>query len=90
MLQFISPWEFIYNNTNWIKDDRGHPGGPILRRSMLRLNDHVEFSHRHQERIRDAKLKMVNAALQKKKPALFLQPMSDWHLRSEFKNGVKV
>ena len=29
-------------------------------------------------------------SLQKKKPALFLQPMSNWHLYSEFKNGVNV
>src|SRR5207302_11348132 len=35
-------------------------------------------------------LKKVNAQLQKKKPALFLQAMSKWHLYSEFKNGVNV
>ena len=41
-------------------------------------------------RIKDAKLKRVNPQLAKKKPALFLQPMSKWHLYSEFKNGVNV
>src|SRR4029077_17420080 len=41
-------------------------------------------------KIKDAKLKKVNPQLAKKKPALFLQPMSNWHLYSEFKNGVNV
>jgi putative ABC transport system permease protein len=87
-VQFISSWEFLYNNTSWIKTIVD-PWRPNFVEIYVRLNDHVSFAQ-VSDRIRDAKLKMVNAALQKKKPALFLQPMSDWHLRSEFKNGVKV
>jgi len=37
--------------------------------------------------IKDAKLRNVSAVLAKKKPALFLQPMSKWHLYDEFKDG---
>ena len=40
-----------------------------------------------QAKIKDAKLKKVNPQLAKKKPELFLQPMSNWHLYSEYKNG---
>jgi len=87
-VQFISPWDFLYNNTTWIKRI-SDPWRPNFVSIYVRLNDNVSFA-RASARIRDAKLKMVNAALQKKKPALFLQPMSDWHLRSEFKDGVKV
>ena len=34
--------------------------------------------------------KKVNEQLAKKKPALFLHPMSKWHLYAEFKNGVNT
>ncbi len=87
-MQFVSSWEFMYNSMTWIKTIID-PWRPNFVQVYVRLNDHVSFAQ-VSARIRDAKLKMVNAALQKKKPALFLQPMSDWHLRSEFKNGVKV
>lgn len=39
------------------------------------------------------KIKMVradNAGPERFKPEVFLHPMSDWHLRSEWKNGVKT
>jgi putative ABC transport system permease protein len=87
-MQFISSWEFLYNNTSWIKTIVD-PWRPNFVEIYVRVNDNVSFAQ-VSGRIRDSKLKMVNAALQKKKPAVFLLPMSDWHLRSEFKNGVKA
>lgn len=87
-LNFITTWDFLYNNISWIKTI-ADPWRPNFTTIYVRLNDHVSFSQAS-ARIRDAKLKMVSAALQKKKPALFLHPMSDWHLRSEFKSGVRV
>ncbi|MDO3628068.1 ABC transporter permease [Mucilaginibacter sp. BT774] len=41
-------------------------------------------------KIKDEKLRHVNAFLAKKKPALFLHPMSKWHLYGEFKNGINT
>lgn len=41
-------------------------------------------------RIKDAKLKKVNETLAKKNPTLFIFPMPDWHLRSEFQNGKQT
>ena len=87
-MQFISSWEFMYNSMTWIKTIVD-PWRPNFVSCFVRLNDNVSFEQAS-ARIRDVKMRMVNAALQKKKPALFLQPMSDWHLRSEFKNGVKA
>jgi hypothetical protein len=66
--------------------DRWRPNFVSL---FVQLNDHADFA-KVSERIKDAKLKRVNPQLQKKKPALFLHPMSDWHLYSEFKNGVNI
>lgn len=41
-------------------------------------------------RIKDARLKKVNAALATKKPELFLHAMPDWHLRAEFNDGKQT
>jgi putative ABC transport system permease protein len=40
--------------------------------------------------IKDVMLQHVNAESKLKKPQLFLHPMSEWHLNSEFENGVAV
>ncbi|HEY6975535.1 MAG TPA: ABC transporter permease [Chitinophagaceae bacterium] len=87
-LNFISTWDFLYNNEEGIRtmEDPWRPNFTML---CVQLNDHVDIN-KVSAKIKDAKLKKVNPQLQKKKPALFLHPMSDWHLYSEFKNGVNV
>ena len=87
-LSFMSTWEMVYNNTDWIKTmpDPWRPNSFTL---FVQLNDNADFAA-VSAKIKDAKLKRVNEQLAKKKPELFLQPMSNWHLRSEFKNGVNV
>ncbi|MEI9908187.1 MAG: ABC transporter permease [Bacteroidota bacterium] len=87
-LAFISSWELIYNNTEWIRtmEDPWRPNAFTL---FVQLNDHADFSA-VSAKIKDAKLKKVNEQLAQKKPSLFLQPMSNWHLYSEFKNGVNT
>jgi putative ABC transport system permease protein len=87
-LNFIASWDFFYNNTDWIRtiDDKWRPNFTKL---FVQLNDNESFADVSQK-IKDAKLQNINADLQKKKPQLFLQPMSKWHLYSEFKNGVNT
>jgi ABC-type antimicrobial peptide transport system permease subunit len=86
-LNFISTWDFFYNNEDVksIKD----PWRPNFTTLFVQLNGNADID-KVSAKIKDAKLKKVNAQLQKMKPALFLFPMSDWHLRSEFKDGVNV
>jgi ABC-type antimicrobial peptide transport system permease subunit len=87
-LSFMSTWDMIYNNTEWIRtmEDPWRPNAFTL---FVQINDNTDFAT-VSAKIKDAKLKKVNEQLAKKKPALFLQPMSNWHLRSEFKNGVNT
>lgn len=87
-LDFIATWEFNYANSNGFKgmDDPWRPNFVSL---FVQLNDNVDLAAASLK-IRDAKLKNVNAQLQQKKPALFLHPMSKWHLESTFKNGVNT
>jgi putative ABC transport system permease protein len=87
-LAFMATWEMVYNNTDWIKtmEDPWRPNAFTL---FVQLNDNAGFAA-VSAKIKDAKLKKVNEQLAKKKPALFLHPMSNWHLRSEFDNGTNV
>ena len=87
-LNFIAGWDFFYNASNKLSDI-SDPWRPNFTTLYVQLNDQASFQTAS-ARIRDAKLKNVNPQLQKKKPALFLQPMSKWHLYSEFKNGINT
>jgi putative ABC transport system permease protein len=86
-LEFIASWDLLFNATDWIRSmsDPWRPNAFVV---YTLLAEHASFEGAS-EKIRDAKLKKVNEALAKKKPALFIHPMQDWHLHSKFKNGVK-
>ncbi len=86
-LDFIAHWG-VLEKTDWLRgmEDPWRPNAFVI---YLRLADGSNFSSAS-VRIKDAMMKKLNEHLQKKKPALFLQPMDRWHLYSEFKNGVNV
>lgn len=86
-INFISTWESFYVNNNVAGTE--DPWRPNFTTLLVQLNDNADIS-KVDAKIKDAKLKRINPELQKKKPALFLQPMSKWHLYSEFKNGVNT
>ena len=87
-LSFMATWDIFYSNTEWIRT-MPDPWRPNAFTLFVQLNDNTDFAA-VSAKIKDAKLKKVNAQLAKKKPALFLHPMSNWHLYSEFKNGVNT
>jgi putative ABC transport system permease protein len=87
-LNFVSSWDFWYKANNRLSDMED-PWRPNFTQLFVQLNENASINAVDRQ-IRDAKLKKLNPDLQKKKPALFLQPMSQWHLYAEFKNGVNV
>jgi len=87
-INFIAPWEFIYNNDSGYKSMED-PWRPNFTTLLVELNDEADFNT-VSVKIKDAKLKKINEHLAKKKPELFLHPLSKMHLYSEFKNGVNV
>ncbi|MEP7322342.1 MAG: ABC transporter permease, partial [Saprospiraceae bacterium] len=87
-LNFISTWEFLYNNSDDIKS-MTDPWRPNFTSLYVQLNDNIDID-KASLAIKDAKMKKVNEQLQKKKPALFLHSMSKWHLYSEFRNGFNT
>ena len=85
-LDFMIPWELMRKRwTDGIKD----PWRPNFAAVYVRLKPNASIAQAS-ARIRDAKLNKVNDFLKKKHPALFLHPMSAWHLFGEFKNGVNT
>ena len=86
-LKFVATWDLFYT-VNDVKttDDPWRPNFTTL---YVQLNEGADIDAVN-ARIKDAKLKKVNPELAKKKPALFLHPMSKWHLYSEFKDGKNV
>jgi putative ABC transport system permease protein len=87
-MQFIAAWELFAREVPWIRtmDDPWRPNAFHL---YVQLNDHATFKDAS-ERIKDAKMKRISAALQKKKPELFVHPMSEWYLKSEFVEGKQT
>jgi len=86
-LAFIAPWD-LFATVNELNKMR-EPWRPNFVALYVQLADHVDMSA-VSLKIRDVKLHHVSAVLAKKKPALFLQPMNQWHLYDEFKDGINT
>lgn len=86
-LGFIGSWEMFYN-ANDIKS-MNEPWRPNFTTLYVQMapNTNMEAVSL---KIKDVKLHHVNQVLAKKKPALFLQPMSQWHLYDQFKDGKNI
>lgn len=84
-LEFIVPWDLqaraIKNNLhNW-----GNNGW----QAYVQLADNVDME-KASAKIKNAEYDKLDSSSRRFKPAVFLQPMSKWHLYSEFKNGVNI
>jgi len=83
-MAFIAPWELFYTMNGLGK--MTEPWRPNFVNLYVQMADHADMAS-VSLKIRDVKLHHVNERLAKKKPALFLQPMNQWHLYDEFKDG---
>lgn len=86
-LAFMGPWDRFaaFSHLDQMKE----PWRPNFVSVYVLLADNADLS-KVSLKIRDEKLRHVNAFLAKKKPALFLHPMNKWHLYDEFKNGINT
>ena len=83
-MAFIGSWDRFAtdNQLSQMKE----PWRPNFVSLYVQLADNADLD-KVSLKIRDEKLRHVSAFLAKKKPALFLEPMSKWHLYTEFKEG---
>jgi len=65
------------------------PWGPGIVNLYVQLADNADLE-KVSLKIRDEKLRHLKPVSAKTKPALFLQPMSKWHLYSAFKDGKNI
>lgn len=89
---FISPWDLYMTMQPWFKRASTQWGNNSFQ-LFGQLNPGADVS-KVSARIKDLKLAGLSGNGDKVglsfKPAVFLQPMSKWHLYSEFKNGVNT
>ena len=86
---FIVPWDLLLLRAPSILSDPqawNYNDFQVL----VQLSEHADMS-RVSVKIKDIRsIKMDQARVRDMKPVVFLQPMSKWHLYSDFKNGVNV
>jgi len=84
---FIGPWEYYINQP----DNRRSPTdwGDNSLFVYVQLADNADMAE-VSAKIHDIKLNKIDKEDRKFNPIAFLQPMSKWHLYSEFKNGVNT
>src|SRR5450432_1282133 len=84
-INFITPWQLLV--TSQQLDKRADPWRCNCYLGYVQLNDNADIKN-VSTKIKDIKLAKVEKSELKQHPEVFLQPMSNWHLYSEFKNGV--
>ncbi|ADB36977.1 protein of unknown function DUF214 [Spirosoma linguale DSM 74] len=87
-LEYMVPWQMNVAIRDWVKKSEQKWDNNSFQ-IFVQLADHADMQQ-VSDKIKDAKLINVSAQLAHFKPEIFLQPMSRWHLYSEFKNGVNV
>ncbi len=84
-LRFLAPWDYYLKN--FIPERILSDWGDNSWQMYVQIGDHQEMS-RVSEKIKNTILDRAGKEDARYKPMIFLQPMSNWRLYSEFKNGV--
>lgn len=84
-LHFIGTWEHFYADNDWMKGEENNWRNPLV--TLVELQDNATFAG-VSEKIKDLKYNhLTKDEALKTQPQLFVQPMSRWHLYSEWENG---
>jgi putative ABC transport system permease protein len=85
---FMAPWDFYRSSAPWIKEAATDWGNTSFR-MFVQISANTDMAS-VSEKIKNAKLNRIGKDGARVHPQIFLQPMSKWHLYSEFKNGVNA
>ncbi|GAB4031743.1 ABC transporter permease [Spirosoma gilvum] len=89
-LTFIAPWELFVATQPWVKHARDQrEWGNNSFQLFVQIADNTDMET-VSTRIKDAKLVNVPADEKKYKSEMFLHPMSDWRLYSNWEEGVQT
>jgi ABC-type antimicrobial peptide transport system permease subunit len=87
-VSFIAPFDFYLSCYDWARK-KFTDWGNICIFIYVQLNPGADFDHASSH-IKNVLVAHVGGDFAKRKPVLFLQPMSRWHLYSKFENGVNI
>ncbi|WP_183578402.1 ABC transporter permease [Mucilaginibacter sp. X5P1] len=87
-LMYMVSWGYFTATQDWLKR-AGTDWGEDSFHVFVQVADNVNIQELS-AKIRDIKAKNGGPSEAKTNPDLFLQPMRNWHLYEEFKNGVNI
>ncbi len=87
-LKFISTWDFFVAQNAWMKDEENNWKNSLTTFVELQPNVTFESASAKIGNIKFNKLSKEEAL--RENPKLFVQPMSRWHLYSEWENGQEI
>ena len=85
-LEFIAPWDLYITSEKWILADYNRWDNSSFQ-VFAQIADHTDFKTVNRN-IADSRFKRDRPVDRQYKTKVFLHPMSDWHLRSQWDNGV--
>ncbi len=89
-LTFIAPWELYVSSDDWLKDARDNPNwGNNSFQLFAQIADHADMTQ-VSDKIKKVKYNNQDESEHVFNAEIFLHPMTDWHLRSNWENGVKT
>ncbi|MET3126050.1 ABC-type antimicrobial peptide transport system permease subunit [Arcicella rosea] len=89
-LKFIAPWDLYVSSEDWIKRARdNNQWGNNSFQLYAQIADNVDFETVN-KRILRSKFNNLPKEERRFDARIFLQPMADWHLKSNWKDGVNT
>ena len=87
-LEFIAPWDLYITSEKWILADydRWDNGSFQI---FAQIADHTDFKTVNRN-IADSKFNRDRPEDKQYKTKVFVQPMKDWHLKSQWDNGINT
>ncbi len=89
-LKFIAPWKLYVETNDWVRAARDQNQWDNNSYQLFVQISQGTSMESTTENIKDAVYNNVPEGTKKSKPELFLHQMKDWHLRSDWKNGVQT
>ncbi len=89
-LHFVAPWELYVSAYDWVRSAKERQAWDENSFQLfVQLAESVSMTD-VSKKITFAKYDQLNDNQRSSEPEIFLHPMSDWHLRSNWENGIQT
>ncbi|RIV21338.1 ABC transporter permease [Fibrisoma montanum] len=87
-MSFITPWELFLSERTWVRAME-NPWRSNSFQLFVQLTEQADIG-KVSAKIRDVKMKNIRPEERRYQPQVFLNPMRQWHLYSEFTGGIRT